>query len=461
MPTWPVLYRFSPYDKYPRADRSFVSLIEPADVPLHILSTWVSPSSRGYWNTNRLVWFAVGYLIVVAVLIGFASSLGATIGVTGELSLVLILSFVIEGIAYAFYHGWRSVFRGWKSEIGRARGSAESLPSLSRELGVMEIAVRSLRLYKDRFAVFLIPFVGFGLAIGLLDLGIQTYLPIQLSQYASPLGGIIEPPSVVIQSVMNTAVLSPINALVDGIGVSIVVGYLDHRNSDLKGSYLVARSKFRQLWYVVILTGVVADLAFIIELAGFIPEIIFFVVIPVVVIEGKPTLGVLKRSWQMVNKRWTAVFELFVVAGLLAGLPFLIITLVTGFEGPIETLTLGLYSGIVSPILICMSTVFYYSSVARLSAPPPGDSVPSSQGIVSLWVCKNCGTSTHTAFTPSPTAFGGCLKSKRGWLESIGKHDWEASPAGSSTSQKRYCANCGNSLGLTDVFCTSCGRSVA
>ena len=324
----------------------------------------------------------------------------------------------------------------------------------------MEIVVRSLGLYKKNFWVYLIPFVASGLAIGLLNLVVQALLPIQLTQYSSPLSALIESPSVLLQSIVLTALISPINALIDGIGVGITVESLEHGSANLNGGYTVAKSKFRQLLYVVILTELISDLAFSVEFVGLIPEIIFFVVIPIVVIEGKPVLSVLKRSWQLVYKRWIAVFELLIVAGLIAGVPFIIITLVTAFESPAEILASTIYSGLVAPILVCMSTVFYYSSAARLSAPPSAMSAPPSQPGNKLWVCKNCGTTFVMSSMPSQTIFGGCLKAKRGWMQPTGKHDWQVSETDVSSFKGTYCVNCGKPLNPLDEFCSSCGRAV-
>lgn len=406
----------------------------------------------------------MSYVTIVAALFGFAARVGAASFAFGAgFALVIFTSLVIEGIAFAIYLGWRSVIRGWRTEIGKAQGSSEvteSLPSLGRELGTTEIVVQSLRLFKKNFRIYVVPFVASALAIGMLDEVVQAIIPIQMPQNIPPLSGFIESPSALIESVVFIALTSPISALVDGMGVSITVDSLGQEGNGLRRSYAAARSKFRQLWGVVILTGIILDLAASVPLVALIPEIVFFVVVPVVMIEGKPTLSALKRSWQLTKKRWTAVFGLLFASGLITVGPSLVFYYATASQSSIEILVSETYAGLVAPILICMSVVFYYSSKARLNAPSLATSVQQSQHGAKRWICRNCGTSVIMVSTPSQQIFGGCLKAKRGWLESVGKHDWEAMQFEASPNRGNYCPNCGKPLDPLDKFCRSCGHAV-
>jgi len=388
----------------------------------------------------------------------------------GDLVLVLIIAFVVEGIAYAFYLGWRNVIVGWKTEINRfgtdsslAAGAFPLPPAqgvTGRELSIKEIVILSFRTYRRYLGSYLGLYLVAGLGFGLLSVAIARFIPYQTFQYSSPLWGLISTPESFLYSLVYTALSSPINAIVDGTGVSIAVGWLSGGRASLRESFSLASGKSWSLISVVLVTGFISDIAGIVPLLGFIPLILFFVVIPVVIIEGRRTLETLSRSRQLVDKRWTMVFEILFIFGLMIIIPVYAIDAFFPLGDPIGTILLSLFTGVSSAFYAVSATAFYYSSVARLSAPPPTTSNPS-QVVVRQWVCKNCGTSTVAAFRPGLTAFGGCLKAKRGWLEPTGKHDWEPARMDVRSNQRSHCAYCGKQVGPSDQFCPSCGRALS
>ena len=312
-------------------------------------------------------------------------------------------------------------------DTGTTTASARRI--FGRELGVRETIALSLRLYKRNFRDYLLVFVAAGVAIGFLSLVVEFVLPLQQPQVTSSfLSDFITSPRMLLHTLVLTAVLSPINAVTNGMGFSIAVDTLESERANLRQSYESAKSRIRQLWFITILTGFILDFASVIEIIVIIPEIIFLLAIPAVVIENRKGSDPLARSWQLVRKRWGIVFELLIVYGLIAVGPSLVLYLATAYESPIQVLASSIFAGIFAPFLITITTVFYYSSIVRLSEQPsPVSTIPSQAG-PKLWVCRNCGAQVVISSPPKDTMFGGCPKGKKVTF-TVPKHDWAESSA--------------------------------
>jgi len=294
---------------------------------------------------------------------------------------------------------------------------------VGRELGIKETVSLSLRLYRRNFASFVVVFVTAGVGYGLIGIAANYLIPLQASNYFSSFSDFIISPSALLQSLIFTAVASPIHALSDGAGTSLAVDTLNQEHADLKQSYRTAMSKLKLLLLVTLLTGFIVDFASIVELVDLIPMILFFVVIPVVIIETNGTWGVISRSRQLVSKRWGKVFELFVVFGVISAVPTFIIFYAFPYQSPTEIMADSIWGGFAAPILVGMTTAFYYSSLARLSAPGSPASTLLVQSSPRLWICQNCGKSIILSAKPKDYAFGGCEKGRK-LTFTVPKHKW-------------------------------------
>ena len=150
------------------------------------------------------------------------------------------------------------------------------------------------------------------------------------------------------------------------------------------------------IWIVGIVVGIIVFLGFIaLVIPGIILTIMFSLVLPVMIIES-PSFASLRRSRELVSKRWLKTFALFIAFGILIGIASVVVGLISSPFGLGSTVVSSILSALYLPLVPIVMTVYYYSNVAGIS-PVQAGSAPMTlgQGVVqagTMKFCPNCGT---------------------------------------------------------------------
>jgi hypothetical protein len=107
---------------------------------------------------------------------------------------------------------------------------------------------------------------------------------------------------------------------------------------------------------------------------GIIIYIMFYLVIPVIVIEKKGAFESLTRSRVLVSNRWLKTFALSLIVGLITMALAFVVNLILAPLGIYSTLASTIISSVIAPIFPISSTFYYYSMRAKeesMKIPPP------------------------------------------------------------------------------------------
>ncbi|MGC8895572.1 MAG: hypothetical protein ACP5LB_02215 [Candidatus Bathyarchaeia archaeon] len=258
---------------------------------------------------------------------------------------------------------------------------SESKPT--HELSVEENISLTFSLYLKNFGTFFIPYLIFSIISALLSLPILTYMQeITKIDFTGP-------PEVVWPKLLNILLtlmaLAFIIAIISWIIGTVVSGILIKSASDiiekgkasLSDSFKFAVSKLPSLLVASLIVGILTMLGLLLLIIpGIIISIMFYLVIPVIVIEGKGALESLTRSRELVSKRWLKTFALSLIVGLIIGALAFVVNLILAPFGMYSALVSTIISSVIAPISPIASTFYYYSMYAkeesrRIPPPPP------------------------------------------------------------------------------------------
>lgn len=258
---------------------------------------------------------------------------------------------------------------------------SESKPT--RELSIEENISLTLRLYLNNFGTFFIPYLMFNIISALLSLPILTYIQeITKIDFTSP-------PEVVWPKLLNIlltlmalafiiAILSwIIGTVVSGILIKSASDIIEKGKTSLSDSFKFAVSKLPSLLVASLIVGILTMLGLLLLIIpGIIVSIMFYLVIPVIVIEGKGALESLTRSRELVSNRWLKTFALSLIIGLIIGVLAFVVNLILAPFGMYSALASTIISSVIAPISPIASTFYYYSMHAkeenrRIPPPPP------------------------------------------------------------------------------------------
>ncbi len=253
----------------------------------------------------------------------------------------------------------------------------------SRELSIEEILTYTFDIYSRNFIVFLIPFLIAGLISGILSVPILSYAS-KISQI-----DFTGPPNVVWSQLWNLILtfiaLAFILGIISWIIGNVISGVCVKCTSDLieKGKASLGESfnftvyKLPSLLIATLITGILVALGLLaLIVPGIIIYIMFFLVIPAIMIENIGALDSLSRSRRLVSNRWLKTFVLALIVGLIIGIPVFILNLITAPFGIYRSLVGSVITAFVEPIIPISLTAYYYSMFAkeeqqRILPPPP------------------------------------------------------------------------------------------
>jgi hypothetical protein len=253
---------------------------------------------------------------------------------------------------------------------------SESTPT--HELSIEETISLTLRLYLNNFGTFFIPYLIFSIISALLSLPILTYM-----QEITKITG---PPEVVWPKLLNLLLTLMVLAFIVGI-ISWIIGtvvsgvliksasdIIENGKASLSSSFKFIVSKLSSILVASLIVGILTMLGLLLLIIpGIIIAIMFYLVIPVIVVEQKGAFESLTRSRALVSNRWLKTFALSLIVGLITGALAFVVNLILAPFGMYSVLASTIISSVIAPIFPISSTFYYYSMRAKeeMKIPPP------------------------------------------------------------------------------------------
>jgi len=291
----------------------------------------------------------------------------------------------------------------------------------TRELSAMEILDRSFSLYSERLVQFLAPFFFAGIANGMMRQIVENIFPPitpleELSEnffewLISSLWVILGRTSV-LWFFFWTAI-----TIANGIAVKYASDLLERGDAHLGSAFSFTIHKLAPLLGAGLISGTLMILGFTFFIVpGIIVAIMFSLIVPVIMIEGRSAFDSLERSRRLVDRSWWWILVFLLMIWFLIGLFGVIGEALSPYLPPLQGLTSSLISAFIQPIYPIALTYLYYSR--RMKEAPQAPPVSYAPPVL-----------TEIPRRP-PAIF----------------------------EQPRFCIYCGQSLPFDAFYCPNCGR---
>jgi len=267
-----------------------------------------------------------------------------------------------------------------------------------KELSASEIVVKAIRLYVSNVFHFVTPFLASGLVNGVLSRYFNQFIPFDLDS------------TDFVQWVMsNLATVAGlltlvgigewiVNVVASGIVVKSASDLLEKESASLKESLHHVLGRLPSLLVTGFLTGLLTFFGLmLLVLPGIIFVIIFSLVVPVIVIEGRRSLESLERSRRLVSHRWSKTFAVQLLTLTISAIATWIVGSIDVTLEPLSILIQTIVSAIVQPINPTAITILYYSVTAKEGV----STTQTAQALISF--CSQCGykLNTEDAYCPN------------------------------------------------------------
>src|SRR6266699_4303153 len=271
---------------------------------------------------------------------------------------------------------------------------------ISRELGLGEVISKTFEVYRREFVKYFVLFEIVGVLVQVATtLAQQAFVlpnlpvnptPQQFSAYFSALFG-----ALLLLLVVIFVVNIVFSAIAEGSAVKLASEQITKGQVSLGASIRFAVSRLLSIWALSIIVGIIVFLGVIaLIVPGIILAIMFSLALPVLLIENKGVTESMGRSRQLVSHRWAKTFGTFLVLGIMVRIASLIFSAITaplGIAGPVVN---GILSALYQPLFPILMAVYYYSNLARISQPPPGQMPmgPTASFQAGMKLFPTCGT---------------------------------------------------------------------
>ena len=278
---------------------------------------------------------------------------------------------------------------------------------IGRELGLGEVISKTLDVYRRDFSKYLVLFAIVGVIVQVVTtLAQQAFVlptpPVNPTpqQYSSWFPALFAALFLLISVIFIVNIV--FSTIAEGSAVKLASEQITRGQVSLGASIRFAVSRLLSIWALSIIVGIIVVLGFIaLVVPGIILAIMFSLALPVLLIENKGVTESMGRSRQLVSHRWAKTFGTFLVLGiivLIASLIFSAITAPLGIIGPVVN---GILSALYQPLFPILMVVYYYSNLARISQPPPGQIPmgPTATFQAGMKPCPTCGTQNVSSAT--------------------------------------------------------------
>jgi hypothetical protein len=167
-----------------------------------------------------------------------------------------------------------------------------------------------------------------------------------------------------------------IGSVISGVCVKCASELIEKGKASLGESFNFTVYKLPSLLIATLIAGILTVLGLLaLIVPGIIIYIMFYLVIPAIMIENIGALDSLSRSRRLVSNRWLKTFVLALIVGLILGIAAFILNLIMAPLGIYSSLVGSVITAFVQPIIPISLTVYYYSMLAkeqqRILPPPP------------------------------------------------------------------------------------------
>jgi len=278
---------------------------------------------------------------------------------------------------------------------------------IGRELGLGEVISKTFDVYRRDFSKYFVLFAIVGVIVQVVTtLAQQAFVlptppvnptPQQFSSWFSALFAAL---------FLLIAVIFVVNivfsTIAEGSAVKLASEQITRGQVSLGASIRFAVSRLLSIWALSIIVGIIVVLGFIaLIVPGIILAIMFSLALPVLLIENKGVTESMGRSRQLVSHRWAKTFGTFLVLGIIVIIASLIFSAITAPLGIISPIVNGILSALYQPLFPILMAVYYYSNLARISQPPPGQ-MPMGTATTfqpGMKLCPTCGTPNVSSAT--------------------------------------------------------------
>jgi len=278
---------------------------------------------------------------------------------------------------------------------------------IGRELGLGEVISKTFEVYRRDFGKYFVLFAIVGVIVQVVTtLAQQAFVlpilpvnptPQQFSSWFSALFGAL---------VLLIAVIFVVNivfsTIAEGSAIKLASEQITKGQVDFGASIRFAVSRLLSIWALSIIVGIIVLLGFIaLIVPGIILAIMFSVALPVLLIENKGVTESMGRSRELVRNRWLKTFATFLVLGIIILVASFIVSAISGSLGILGPVVNGILSALYQPLLPILMAVYYYSNLARISQPPPGQMPmgPTATFQPGMKLCPTCGTQNISSST--------------------------------------------------------------
>jgi len=279
---------------------------------------------------------------------------------------------------------------------------------ISRELGLGEVVSKTFEVYRRDFAKYFVLFAVVGVIVQVVTtLAQQAFVlptlpvnptPQQVSSWFSALFAAF---------FLLFAVIFIVNivfsTIAEGSAIKLASEQITKGQVDFGASIRFAVSRLLSIWALSIIVGIIVFLGLIaLVVPGIILAIMFSLALPVLLIENKGVTESMGRSRELVSHRWAKTFGTFLVLGIIVLIASLIFSAITAplgiIIGPVVN---GILSALYQPLFPILMVVYYYSNLARISQPPPGQMPigPTATFQAGMKLCPTCGTQNISSST--------------------------------------------------------------
>ncbi len=279
--------------------------------------------------------------------------------------------------------------------------------SIRRELSLGDVISKTFELYRRDFTKYFVLFAVVGVIVQVVTtLAQQAFVlptppvnptPQQFSSWFSALFAAL---------FLLIAVIFVVNivfsTIAEGSAVKLASEQITRGQVSLGASIRFAVSRLLSIWALSIIVGIIVVLGFIaLIVPGIILAIMFSLALPVLLIENKGVTESMGRSRQLVSHRWAKTFGTFLVLGIIVIIASLIFSAITAPLGIIGPVVNGILSALYQPLFPILLAVYYYSNLARISQPPPGQMPmgPTATFQAGMKLCPTCGTQNISSST--------------------------------------------------------------
>src|SRR5438309_2906676 len=278
---------------------------------------------------------------------------------------------------------------------------------ISRELGLGEVISKTFEVYRRGFAKYFVLFTVVGVIVQVVTtLAQQAFvlptLPVNPTpqQFSSWFSALFAAFFLLIGVIFVVNIV--FSTIAEGSSVKMASVQITKGQVSLGASIRFAVSRLLSIWALSIIVGIIVVLGFIaLIIPGIILAIMYSLALPVLLIENKGVMESMGRSRQLVSHRWAKTFGTFLVLGIIVLIASFIVSAISGSLGILGPVVNGIISALYQAIIPILMDVYYYSNIARISQPPPGQMPmgPTATFQPGMKLCPTCGTQNVSSST--------------------------------------------------------------